>query len=672
MNPFLAYYLVGLLFLVSALPFGFHALRHQPERGWAAARFLGICLAALLHRAIAHTGPEPWSTLTLAAVLVPIVTAWLVWVLKQRLAITVWLRGAWKSLLGLELLFLFTYAGAAVLTAHDPAIHGTERLMDFAILRAIGAASAFPPGDAWLAGEALNYYWFGHHMVALHGAFGGIPAAVLYNLALAGWFATLAQLGCALLLGVTGAFRQSMLGGLLLGLGGSLYPWLHLGTNSAIDSVLFQSARGIPGTITEFPAYSLLTGDLHAHMLLLPAVLCFLLWLQAERTAIARAIALLVLNLLLVATVLGNPWNLAAMLTLFGVSWIMRCTSMPWWSCLPSLAMLPLLWPVSGQGVTLAWVPLDQTSPLSAFLLLWGVPALLLLGLLDRNTTRAAVRRWWPVFLAIIAFTLITPVAALCIGLALLLFLGYSRERSVWVAAAISGLVLLVIPELVYVRDGYPPPYERMNTVFKFSYAAWPLLVLPAVLGALRLVNDGAAGERRFLPRAALLPLLGAMFIYPALALSQRLQQPVPRPWWDGIAALEKAHPGDIALIHWLQQRLQPGDVCLESAGVSYTWSSRVSALTTCTAVLGWRDHEVVWRGPEVDLGQRQADIDTLYRTNRQTEFMQLVQRYSIDWIIVGEVETGRYGSARPEFWATSLQLVQTRGGVSIYRVKPL
>ncbi|MEZ5569867.1 MAG: DUF2298 domain-containing protein [Halioglobus sp.] len=671
MNLFLAYYLVGLFFLVIAFPFGFHTLPHQPDRGWAAARVLGICLAALLHRALASTGLEPWSTVMLATALPLALVAWLAWALRHRLAIIRWFRGSWKTLLGLELVFVCTFAAAAVLTAHDPAIHGTERLMDFAILQATGAAQAFPPVDPWLAGETLNYYWFGHHMAALPGALGGIPTPVLYNLALAGWFAMLVQLGCALLLTTTGSLRQSLLGGLVLGFGGSLYPWLHLGGPDTLDSVLFESARAIPGTITEFPAYSLFTGDLHAHVLLLPAVLCFLLWLQADRAGVPRAIALLVLNLLLVATTLGNPWNLAAMLTLFAVIWALRCTALPWWSCLPTLAMLPLLWPVSGQGVALAWVPYHQTSPLPDFLLQWGVPALLLLGLLESNAARAALRRWWPLFLALAALMAITPAAALCLALSLLLLMGHDRRWSPWVAAAISGLLLLTLPELVYIKDGYPPPYQRMNTVFKFSYAAWPLLVLPAMLGALRLLEP--PGRRLTLAfRAALLPLIGALFIYPALALSQRLQHAVPTPWWDGVAALRFAHPGDIALIGWLQQRLQPGDTCLEAPGESYTWSGRVSALTGCATLLGWKNHQALWRGDRVNLEQREADIDTLYQTDSPTEFERLLHQYRIDWIIVGEAEIDRYGPARPVFWATSLELAHGSGDSSIYRARRL
>ena len=215
-------------------------------------------------------------------------------------------------------------------------------------------------------------------------------------------------------------------------------------------------------------------------MLLLPVVLLFLLWLRADRrTAAGLILTAVVLNLLLVVTVLGNPWSLAALLLLFAATWIMRCTAMPWWTPAPALVLLPLVWPVQGHGVSLGWVATTQASPLPAFLQMWGIPLLLLLGLLDKQALGTRLRHWgWLWLLPPLALALHAPAAGLSLALALLLWLCHQRGEAIWAAAGATGVLLLLLPELLYVKDTYVPPFERMNTVFKFSYAAWPLSLI--------------------------------------------------------------------------------------------------------------------------------------------------------------------------------------------------
>ena len=48
-----------------------------------------------------------------------------------------------------------------------PAVVDTEKFMDVAFLSSIWRAPHLPPPDPWLSGEPINYYYFGHYLIAL-------------------------------------------------------------------------------------------------------------------------------------------------------------------------------------------------------------------------------------------------------------------------------------------------------------------------------------------------------------------------------------------------------------------------------------------------------------------------------------------------------------------------
>lgn len=673
MTYLLSYYLLGLTLLLLALPLGMRVLEGHPDQAWAAARPMGLILAALLHRLAGPLGLEPWSIWGLLPAL-PFLLAWSVWVFRERRFLQTWVAKNIASIVGIELVFAVSFLGATLLTAHDPAVFGTERLMDFALLKSIASAAAFPPPDPWLSGKALNYYWLGHHMAVLPGVLAGVPTAVTYNLALAYLFASLVQLSCVLLRPAAGSLRRALLGGAMVAAAGNLQPMLQKLTGASVANLHFDASRVIPNTITEFPLLSLLVGDLHAHVLLLPILLLGVIWMTARgRTGDAPVLPIVVVNLLFLATALGNPWNLAALMVIFATLQVLRHSSLPWWAPAPVLVLLPFLWPVSGldgaQELGLVWVQAIQTSPLSAFALQWLVPLLLLLALVDWQLAAARLRGTGLLWLSLpLGLALHSPVAALCLAFALLLWLAHRTGETLWAALGIAGLILLCVPEIVYLRDFYPEPFQRMNTVFKFSYAAWPLLLLAAARAALLLLDTTSQRWER-LTRAGLLLLLASVYVYAAQAIPQRLNRERPAPLLDGVAALRKDHPEDIALLEWLTPRLKTGDVCLEAPGVSYQWSGRIAALSGCSTILGWEDHERLWRGASVDIAQRRADADRLYLTTDPEEYQRLVQRYRIDWVIVGETELARYGSALPVAQALSLDPIYSAGTARVYRV---
>jgi YYY domain-containing protein len=269
--------------------------------------------------ALALVGLGSWSTLFLAG--------------QRRRMLGLW-RTRKGFVLASEILFLAFFLVLLLIRWGNPdlwhAWKGGEKPMDLAYLNAVIKSTEFPPYDPWFAGGYLNYYYFGQVMVGTLIKLIGIVPAVAYNLAIPTWFAMTAMGAYSvtynlvakwagksegessgsigplrpLFFGLVGALFVAVLGNLgqlplvLLkvgqGMGDSFQstiPGLEGLVQTAHGSleVLFgerpmpiqiaewywNASRAIPAgpyesVITEFPFFTFLYADLHAHLIALP------------------------------------------------------------------------------------------------------------------------------------------------------------------------------------------------------------------------------------------------------------------------------------------------------------------------------------------------------------------------------------------------------------------
>jgi uncharacterized membrane protein len=113
--------------------------------------------------------------------------------------------------------------------------------------------------------------------------------------------------------------------------------------------------------------------------------------------------------------------------------------------------------------------------------------------------------------------------------------------------------------------------------------------------------------------------------------------------------------------------------VVAEAIGGSYSIYGRVSTLSGQPAVLGWDFHEVQWRGGSEALGTRQEDIARLYCSRDWEEAQEVIQRYNIRYIVVGNLERGAYtpqtcsGGLNDAKFLRNLPVAYQSGEVTIY-----
>ncbi|HWV22833.1 MAG TPA: DUF2298 domain-containing protein, partial [Thermomicrobiales bacterium] len=279
-------------------------------------------------------------------------------------------------------------------------------------------------------------------------------------------------------------------------------------------------------------------------------------------------------------------------------------------------------------------------------------------------------------------------------------------------AAALLGAAL----EVVYLVDDLTgTAYYRMNTIFKFYNQIWNLLgIATAVLvgyAILKVITvDQAetvsAEEWRSGPSlwtwacaGLAIPLMIASSAYAVVATPIRLDQSwgVQRDGltlnaydWMRYGQIPLVPTGgityadDLAAINWINENIHGTPVIAEAAFGTYRCNgSRFSIATGLPAPVGWVRHELQQRYPD-DLGQRESDLRTLYTTTSVDEKMEIIDRYGIEYVIVGQTEqhyptidsNGCVDTGSPEgitaiesMKGTQLEVAFQHGTTTIYRV---
>jgi uncharacterized membrane protein len=244
-------------------------------------------------------------------------------------------------------------------------------------------------------------------------------------------------------------------------------------------------------------------------------------------------------------------------------------------------------------------------------------------------------------------------------------------ERFAWLLIG-GGLLCLVIPEVVYVKDSFDgSDLYRMNTVFKLGYQAWLLL---ALAGSPVIVWTWSwLGRRARLSRSAWgLPLLAGLAlaaVYPVAGTYARKGGFSQAPHLSGLRWLAQTAPGDPGAIAWLREHAPAGSVVLEAVGDDYSafGHARISTFTGLPTVLGWPGHELQWAH---DPGTRRADVDRMYSTTDAAEAGALLQRYRVRYVVVGPIERADHGDAGLPKWDTLGRRVFDRDGTTVWRLR--
>lgn len=655
-----------------AVPFLIPWLRTRSlTGGWAWGRLASWLTLSLFIWFVAHSGlpvnttPIIWLTL--------IVFAWFShrqWQ-AHRAVISEFVRSHQKMIFWQEALFLIGFVALAWIRTYHPAILDLEKFMDAGLMEAYRHSPALPLQDMWLAGKTFNYYTFGHFMGNIISQFWNLDVTLSYNLLLG--------LVCGLVLmesfavvvdwvygsaaprsaesakiAIDTSIKAGLIASILVGIGGNGHIiWFWLKNHTFTGYWYPDATRFIDRTIHEFPSYSFIVSDLHAHVWGIPIVLAltWLIWLWAKafltekpgenwwqwltdpagKLAAAIGVGLGVLmvtstwDFAIYGLVLGlvglgvwlNDFKLRQFLrlslTAIFLLIIAAVTASPWWLHFESIS----------QGVKMAY----EHSPLWQLAVLW-LPHL--------------------------------AVSLIAVGVALFQWAKTAKPQKLdrhWVdqrvaqlmivALVVAAMALIVIPEVIFVKDIYPN-HPRANTMFKLTFQAFILMGL--VIGWLsgrvfapRPKQTGGGVIWQWLAGGFLLLFVAAVSIYPFFGYRDYYGGFKDRTSLDGLQWLAKESPGDYAAVQWLKQTTTGRPVVLEGVGESYTTFARVSTFTGLPTVLGWRVHEWLWRGGFDIPGERTEHVRVMYEEPTTDAAQTLFAQYQVKYIMIGDREREAY-----------------------------
>jgi YYY domain-containing protein len=625
------------LIAFSSVPVLWRTLPFVSDRGFGASKMLGLASIAFVGWLVASLKLAPFdrpllgvSWLALLAVSVAAL-----WNRDSRASFLAWVRHEKRLLLVTEAVFLAGFGLFLFIRAANPdlwhPVFGGEKPMNFAYLNAVTKSEYFPPYDPWFAGGIINYYYFGFVLAAVPIKLTGILPEIAFNLAepmlygalCAGAFSLAFTLslpgravaaagsaigtirrGHAYVAGCAAVLLVGVLGNLDAGLqvldqlwklGGEQWPQsggairLVGGVLAVIQGAHFpvldfwRSTRFIgPEDVTpihEFPYFTFLYGDLHAHQIALPLTVAVLLVsvnvmrsLRANVTSVPWP-SLLIAGVLVAMLRATNTWDfptyaavVGLVVVLGGLHGLLRLDLRVIQTLVVSLIVFGIVFQFSFAPYLQRYQlfyngvdPVKARTALSQFLTIHGL--FFFVGgslfawyfVLARRRVTAARRQakllpepgYYGVILPVAGLNgyaspagwaagagavlgLVLLVAGYVtrgflvfgVGVAVAACIAHWRQSSRALQAALFGVALFatLIPEFVSLQGDI----GRMNTVFKFYLQAWVLLSITSAVALGWLIRSSARDERLrqlrpfWIAVAAILVLAAAA--YPLLA----------------------------------------------------------------------------------------------------------------------------------------------------------
>lgn len=694
-------FITGIIFV----PWCSSLFRDWPDRGYSFAKPLGMLVGGYCCWLLAVLKILPFSSASIYLVLAGFALITFAQA-KARADIVSLFRQQSRIILTRELLFIVLLIFAALIRGQNPDISGLEKFMDFGFINSCLRSSFMPPADPWFAGKTINYYYFGHFMAAWLIKMTQVMPDVGYNLTVATIFALTFTISYSLVAALAKAAlgNNSRLSWNLAGLAGALLT--ACGGNFHAFWKWFLPLVGIPffaakpfyypdstrfighdpsvddKTIHEFPLYSFIVSDLHGHLNNLPLVILFIALLFAgwQRSAgyfnVIPVWPYFPLYALLIAVFsMTNPWDVPVYL-LMGIFTVVVSSSrqpesmnhgqthqiplsqtwLEWGrNFFPRAAIIVFGFPVfaypfartftsfsSGVGITFTHTPLSQ------FLMLWGAHLL---------------------FAVVFIFWLLRPASGDGGWWNRLQKSGYADRFCL--ILILTGIALLMVPELIYVKDIYSRSHYRSNTMFKFTYQSFIILSLAAGFIFARV----PCGVKSLLARRGIRVMFafsaGALLLYGIPAVNQAYGGVSFKKYngQEGLRFLDRNGPGDFQAVKWLNDNVFGQPAILEASGDSYTDYARISMATGLPTIMGWEVHQWLWRGNGIPNLIHRSHVAFMYKSENLEMVKSLLKKYRVHYIVVGALERKKFPDLHEYLFKSNFPEVFSDKETQIYKV---
>ncbi len=765
------------------------------DKGYPLSRALGLVLFGYLAWMAGSVG-IPYTRITIAVVFVLVLVMGIALAYHQRQELREEWKTKRKYFLMIEGLFLAFFLIDLLIRIGNPDLwhpaKGGERPMDFSYFNAVLKSTSFPPYDPWFAGGYINYYYYGFVLVGTPVKLLGIVPSIAYNFILPTLFAFVGisafSIGWNLLhkddesseqnssfiiqplsfiSGLSASFLAILLGNLgtiqliynkmqqLGAIGGFSWQstfaqrltWAVQGLAMVFKGVslpigagdwYWDPSRVIPpgggNEITEFPLFTFIYSDLHAHMIVMPLALLAISWALSVVAGRARWKNQLSagLGLVIGGLVIGAvyPTNLSDSYTYLLISIIALAYSIWRYAEVDTVAKRLAL--VVGGVVALyllstymyapyrAWYAQAYSAlepwkgpftPIASYLTHWGLLLFIVVSWMVWETHEWMASTPISSLRKLKRYQLLIEGALVLVVLAMLV-LQYLGTSVGWIAlpiAAWAGVLMLrpnlpdakrlvllligtallitIVVEVAVVRGDI----GRANTIFKFYLQAWLMLAVSggaALAWTLPAFFKWLPGWRVFWQSVMILLVSGAaLFTVTGAAGKIRDRWIVEAPrTLDAMTFMGYAHYDDFGqrldlsedyrAIRWMQDHVQGSPVIVEANCPEYRWCTRFTIYTGLPGVVGWNFHQRQQRAFTSTWVQDRVDqVGNFYNGIDIEAARTFLKTYDVKYIIVGQLERAEYtpeGIAKfQQFEGRYWKAIYTDGKTVIYEVMP-
>ena len=614
---FWTWYLLALVLGAAFMPLTGRMFRRFEDKGWIFSKVTAIAVTGFVTWFLVAVKVLKFTTITCVAVTVACVLCSILLYQKEQKAGFECIPFEHMKLVYVEeMLFFAFFLLWTYLAGFHPAAYGTEKFMDYGFMEAMMRSKTLPATDLWYSGGKINYYYGGQYFAVFLTKLSGTRVELTYNLMrtfVAGFafimpFSLVHQMVRDRLGRKNTGWKKKMpsvtgfLAGIAVSVAGNMHyviygcviPWIQKAKGEEVGHYWFPDATRYIGfnpdvddkTIHEFPCYSFVLGDLHAHVVDIMFVLLILAllyaWMKKVRTT--KLVfenmekkefwkkQLLMPQLLAAAALLGmfhwtNFWDFVIYYTvtcgvilimnIIGqegkIKWILAVTAAQAAEIMviATIIILPftLQFDTSNmvQGVALA----QHHSLPHQLLVLWGLPTILtllfIISLLVEKLRGTEQKSLYRLLKSVTLPDLFAVIMGLC------------------------AIGLVLIPELVYVRDIYENGNARANTMFKLTYQAYIMFGMTMLYAIFRLL---IIGKNRILKAVSVIGLL--LFVWTcgyfgnsAHSWFGEVWKPSQYKGLNATAFLETDFSEDVGGIRWLKEHIEDSPVVLEANGDS-------------------------------------------------------------------------------------------------------
>ncbi|HEY5040253.1 MAG TPA: DUF2298 domain-containing protein, partial [bacterium] len=275
---------------------------------------------------------------------------------------------------------------------HDPVGEGYngggEAGMDYGFLASVVRGETFPPQNMWMAGQPIGYtFYYGHLMMGVLTKTLGLVPAITYNLSLITLFAMIFSGAFGVAYAISGRLASGWIAGTICAVTGnpagakqymeaihqcfvsrSFSPLLDGTYDFWGPTRVIPFGNGSGSTINEFPYFSVLFGDMHAHTLAMPFAMLLIgviaaLYLSSSPKLLdwkGDRLTLLMAGLLLGGMAFLNTWEVPVWFLFLGLVLLVR-------------SLAPLNSMVLFRGLSMAFAALLAALTLLGWLLRSGL-----------------------------------------------------------------------------------------------------------------------------------------------------------------------------------------------------------------------------------------------------------------------------------------------------------